>query len=96
MSSSSLIRPLRRFGEAITIRHTVARTDAPWHRLDVRHWDALAHTRVSVLGVLDMQAVHAIERAVRTAGARRHTFTLELQQISSVTPQALEELFASH
>ena len=78
------------------ITHTLARTDTPWHRLDVRHWDALAHTSVSVLGILDTQAVEAIDDAVRTADFLRHTVSVELQQISSVTPDALEVLLAPH
>jgi sensor c-di-GMP phosphodiesterase-like protein len=82
--------------EAMTITHTLARTDNPWHRLDVRHWDALAHTSVNVLGILDMQAIEAIDSAVRTADSQRHTLSLELQQISSVTPEALESLLAPH
>ena len=80
----------------MTITHTLARTDTPWHRLDVRHWDALAHTSVSVLGILDTQAVEAIDDAVRTADFQRHTVSVELQQISSVTPEALEALLAPH
>ena len=78
------------------IAHTLARTDAPWHRLDVRHWDALAHTSVSVLGILDTQAVEAIDDAVRTADLRRHTLSVELREISSVTPDALAALLAPH
>ncbi len=80
----------------MTIMHTLARTETRWHRLDVRHWDALAHTSVSVLGVLDSHAVEAIDRVVRTADVQQHTLSLELQQISSVTPEALEALLAPH
>ena len=75
------------------ITHTLARTTAPWHRLDVRHWGELDHTSVSVSGVLDTEAVEAIDRVSRVADAQRHTLSIELREISSVTPEALEELF---
>jgi hypothetical protein len=69
-----------------------ARATQNWHRLDVSCWDALARTYVSMIGVLDTKAVGEIDLAVRTAEERQHSLVLNLEQISSVTPQAMNEL----
>jgi hypothetical protein len=69
-----------------------ARATENWHRLDVRCWHALARTSVSMIGVLDTKAVEEIDLAVRTAEERQHSLVLNLEQISSVTPQAMNEL----
>lgn len=65
---------------------------ASWYRLDVRCWNALARTRVRVLGTLDTAAVDEIDRAVLTAEWRQHELVLDLGQVSSVTPEAMREL----
>jgi hypothetical protein len=67
-------------------------TGDSWHRVDVCCSAALARTRVSVLGVLDTHAIEAVDHAVRTAKANAHAVTLELHEISSVTPHALNAL----
>lgn len=65
-----------------------------WHRLDVCCSVALARTRVRVLGVLDTHAVEAVDRAVAIAEGKAHAVTIEMHEISSVTPRALDELLA--
>jgi hypothetical protein len=65
---------------------------ANWHRLDVCCSDALARTRVRVIGALDCDAVDEIDRAVLTAEVQQHSLVLDLGQVSSVTPQAMREL----
>jgi hypothetical protein len=67
---------------------------ANWHRLDVCCSDALAHTRVRVIGALDTRAVGEIDLAVLTAEVHEHSLDLDLGQVSSVTPQAMQELLA--
>ena len=65
---------------------------ANWHRLDVCCSDALARTRVRVIGTLDSAAVDEIDLAVLMAEAHQHSLVLDLGQVSSVTPQAMHEL----
>jgi hypothetical protein len=63
-----------------------------WHRMDVYSWEALARTEVSVIGALDSDAVEAIDLAVMTAQQHQYSLVLNLDQISSVTPRARDEL----
>jgi hypothetical protein len=63
-----------------------------WHRVDVRRWPALARTRITFIGVLDTEAVEAIDDAVDSAEAGAHSLTLDLTQIASVTSHAFSEL----
>jgi hypothetical protein len=63
-----------------------------WHRLDVCSWEALARTEVSVIGTLDSDAVEAIDVAVMTAQQHHYSVVLKLDQVSSVTPRARDEL----
>jgi len=77
----------------INASHDLA-TAPNWHRLDVCRRDSSAQTRVSVIGALDADTVKAIDRAVKTAEAREHSLILDLGQISSVTPQAMNELLS--
>jgi hypothetical protein len=63
-----------------------------WHRLDVCSWEALARTQVSVIGALDQDAVEEIDVAVMTAQQHQFSVHLNLDQVSSVTPQAMDEL----
>jgi hypothetical protein len=63
-----------------------------WHRLDVCCSDAMARTRVRVIGALDSDAVEEIDLAVLTAEVDQYSLVLDLAQVSSVTPQAMQEL----
>jgi hypothetical protein len=63
-----------------------------WHRLDVCSWEALARTQVSVIGALDSDAVEEIDVAVMTAQQQHFSVDLNLDQVSSVTPRAMQEL----
>ena len=74
----------------------LARTDTPWHRLDVRHWDALA-TPASASSASSTR--RPSQRSTARSGPPMPGDTplsLELQQISSVTPEALDALLAPH
>jgi len=71
---------------------TAGPAQSSWHRLDVSDSNPLARTRVSLLGVLDTYAVHALDRVIHTAQARGHSLVLDLDAISSVTPEARDEL----
>jgi ABC-type transporter Mla MlaB component len=63
-----------------------------YHRVDVHSSAALARTQVTLLGVLDNDAIEEIEEAIELAEANEHTLTFELSQISSITPDALAAL----
>ena len=64
------------------------------HRLRVRSWPALARTHVSVTGALGIEAVDAIDDALRSVGTGDGSLTLDLSLISSITPGARSELTA--
>jgi hypothetical protein len=63
-----------------------------WHRLDVCCSDAMARTSVSVIGALDSDAVDEIDIEVMSAEVSQHSLVLDLRQVSSVTPQAMQDL----
>ena len=73
-------------------RETVITELKPWHRLDVCCRPALARTHITMTGVLDTEAVAAIDGAIRTAENSAHALTLDLTRISTVTPSALDDL----
>ena len=60
-----------------------------WHRVDIRTDAALARTHVTLLGALDHEAMTTIDDAIEHAEANHHTLTIELSQMSSITPDAL-------
>lgn len=77
----------------MTVRGPLPGADvSAWHRVDVRCWPALARTRITFIGVLDTEAVEAIDDAIVSAEASAHSPTLDLTQIASITPHALTEL----
>lgn len=63
-----------------------------WHRVDVCRRDSLAQTRVRVIGALDAGAIREIDRAVESATARGDSLSLDLGQLSSVSPRVLHDL----
>jgi hypothetical protein len=63
-----------------------------WHRVDIYCSVALARTRVRVLGVLDTHAVEAVYDAIAIAEGEEHALTIEVHEVTSVTPQALRAL----
>jgi hypothetical protein len=67
---------------------------ATWHRVDVTVSAALARTHVTLLGALESRAIAVIDDAIELAEANGHTLTLELSQMSSITPDALAALLA--
>jgi hypothetical protein len=67
-----------------------------WHRVDVRSSTALARTRVSLIGVLDGRAVEKIDEAVQVAHDNGHELSIELGEISSITPDAVVALLPRH
>ena len=73
---------------------TAGAAPSSWHRLDVSRSNPLARTRVSLLGVLDTHAVDALDRVIQTAQGREHSLVLDLDGISSVTPEARDELLS--
>ncbi|MBE2314592.1 hypothetical protein DVA67_001290 [Solirubrobacter sp. CPCC 204708] len=65
-----------------------------WHRVDSAACPALARTKVTVTGVLDLSAVEAIDDAVQSAEASGHELTFDLSHISTITAGALDELLS--
>jgi hypothetical protein len=63
-----------------------------WHRLDVCCSESMARTRVRVIGALDSAAVEEIDLAVLAAEMQEHSLVLDLGQVSSVTPQVMQQL----
>jgi hypothetical protein len=65
-----------------------------WHRVDVCTSRALARTRVSLIGVLDVSAIETIDDAVHLARCSGHAVSFALDEISSITPDALATLLS--
>ncbi len=62
------------------------------HRVDICRSATLAHTHVTILGVLDTDAVHEIDDAIQIAEDNDHTVSFELGELTLATPGALTEL----
>ena len=74
------------------VRAFLSRPAASRNRIDVSCSKPLARTRVSAIGVLDTHAVEALDRAIQEAEASEHSLILDLHEIVSVTPEALDDL----
>ena len=76
----------------MSLTPTALPTGQTWHRVEICNSSVLARTRVSLIGVLDGRAIEAIDEAVQRAEEDGHTPTVDLGEISSITPDALATL----
>ncbi|MDA0178762.1 hypothetical protein OJ997_00520 [Solirubrobacter phytolaccae] len=64
----------------------------PWHHLTVCRRASLARTHVTVVGVLDCEAIEAIDDVARAAERDAHAFTLDLTYVTTITADARDAL----
>ncbi len=64
------------------------------HHIDVRSSSVLARTQISLIGVLDGDAIDTIDEAVHLAQDNGHVLTITFGESSAVTPDAWDTLLS--